>query len=69
MVKVFFSNDDLQNMFVYKPTFNTLELKKTINALELKKDKRTDYVIGWKSKDLFECKLLPWHGALLPNIK
>ena len=30
-------------MFVYRPVFNTLELKT---------DKSTDYVIGWKSKSL-----------------
>ena len=32
-------------MLVYQPTFNTLELKK---------DKGTGYVIGFKSKGLFE---------------
>ena len=37
--------------------------------LELKKDKGTDYNIGWKSKGLFESKLLPLHSACLPNIK
>ena len=42
-------------MFVYQPTFNTLELKK---------DKDTDYVIGWKSKGLFESKLLLLHGVV-----
>ena len=49
-------DDGFQNMFVYQPTFNTLELK-------------TDYVIGRKSKGLPESKLLPLHGAFLPNIK
>ena len=47
-------------MFVYQPIFNMLELRK---------DKDTDYVIGWKSKGLFESKFFPWHGAFLPNIK
>ena len=28
-----------------------------------------DYVTGWKSKDLFESKLLLLHGSFLPNIK
>ena len=37
--------------------------------LELEKDKGTDYVIGWKLKGLFKSKLLPLHGAFLPNIK
>ena len=27
------------------------------------------YVIGWKSKGLFESKLLPLHSAFLPKIK
>ena len=35
----------------------------------LKDDKGTDYVIGWKSKGLFKCKLVPLHGAFLSNIK
>ena len=47
-------------MFVYQPTFNTLELKK---------DKGTDYVIVWKLKGLFKSKLLPLHGAFEANIK
>ena len=58
--KNYFGDDGFQNMFVYQVTFNTLELIK---------DKSTDYVIGWKSKVLFESKLLPLHGAFLPNIK
>ena len=55
-----FCNDDFQKMFVYQPKFNTLELKK---------DKGTHYVIGWKSKILFESKLLSLHGAFSSNIK
>ena len=47
-------------MFVYQLTFNTLKLKK---------DKGTDYVIGSKFKGLFKSKLLPLHGAYIPNIK
>ena len=45
-----------QNMFVYKPTFNTLELQKA---------KRTDYVTGWKSRGLFKSTLLPLHACFL----
>ena len=45
-----FGDDSFQNIFVYQTTFNMLELKK---------DKITDYVIDWKSKGLFECKLFP----------
>ena len=33
--------------FVYQPT---------LDALELKKDKRTDYVLSWKSKQIFNFK-------------
>ena len=47
-------------MFVYQPTFSMLDLKK---------DNTQDYVIGWKSKGFFRSKLLPLHGAVLPNIK
>ena len=47
-------------MFVYQPTFNMLELQK---------DKGTYYVIGWKSKSLFESKLFSLNGAFLSNIK
>ena len=54
-----FSDDGFQKMFFYQPTFNTLELRK---------DKSTDYVIGWKSKDLCKSKLLSLHGTFLPNI-
>ena len=51
--------DDFQNMSFYQPTFNTLELNKV---------KGTGFVIDWKSKVLFESKLLPLHGAFLPNM-
>ena len=54
-----FGDDGFQSMFVYQPTFNTLESKK---------EKGIGYGNGWKSKYLFEFKLLR-HGAFLPNIK
>ena len=57
---MFFGDNVSQNMFVYQPTFNLLELKKY---------KGTDFVIGWKSKCLFESKLLPLRGTFLPNKK
>ena len=41
-------------MFVYQPTFNTLELKK---------DNGTEYVTGSKSKEVYNSKLTPLHGA------
>ena len=40
----FTSNDGLENMFVYQPTFDTLELKK---------GKGTDYVYNSKLKPLY----------------
>ena len=43
----------------YQPTFNMSELNKV---------KGTGFLIDWKSKGLFESKLLPLHGAFLPNI-
>ena len=58
--KILFDDDDFQNIFVYQPTFNTLELKK---------DKSTKHVIGWKSKGLVKSKILPLHDTFLPNIK
>ena len=48
----FKSNDGSQNMFVYQPTFNVLELKI---------DKGTEYVIGPKSKGLYNTKLITWY--------
>ena len=41
--KNFFGDDGSQNMFVYRPTLDTLELKK---------DNGTNYVVSWKSKGL-----------------
>ena len=58
--KNFFGDDDSQNMFVYQPTFIILSLKVS---------KRSEYVVGWKSKDLYKSKLLPLLGVFLPNIK
>ena len=52
--------DGSQNMFVYQPTFNVLDLKN---------DKRTEYIISWKSKRIYDSKLIVLIGALLPNVK
>ena len=43
------SNDRSQNIFVYQPTFNTLELKIGKNA---------EYVIGSKSKRVCNFELI-----------
>ena len=47
-------------MFIYQPTFSVSELKK---------DKGTEYIIGWKSKGVYNSKLIALHGDFLPNIK
>ena len=38
-----------ENMFVYQPTSSVLELKK---------DKSNEYIIGWKSKGVWNSKLI-----------
>ena len=61
LARIYFtSKDGSQNMFVYKSTFNMLELKI---------DKGTDYIISWKSKGLYKSKLIALHGAFLPYVK
>ena len=52
--------DGSQNMFFYQPTFNVLELKN---------DEGTEYIISWKSKGIYDSKLMVLIGALLPNVK
>ena len=47
-------------MFVYKPALDTLELKK---------DKGTDYILTWKPKGVYICKLKPLYTAFLHSIK
>ena len=54
----FASNDGSQNIFVYQPTFNALKIHKG-----------TEYITGWKSKGLYNSKLIASHGAFLPNVK
>ena len=50
----FRSDDRYQNLFVYPPTFNVLDLKIA---------KGTEYVIGWKSKGVYSSKLIAVHVA------
>ena len=60
--KLFFVCDGVfQNMFVYQPTFSMLELKED--------NKGTEYVIDWKSKEVYTSKLTPLLTAFLHNIK
>ena len=56
----FTTNDESQNTFVYQPTLNTLELRK---------DKGTHYILGWKSKGVYNSKLKPLYTAFLHGIK
>ena len=56
----FTSNGRSQNIFVYQPTLDTVELKR---------DKGTDYVLSWKSNGLYNSKLKPLHTASLNSIK
>ena len=51
--KIFFGDDSSQNMFVYQPTLSTPELET---------EKGTDN-IGWKSKGVYNSKLVTLHGA------
>ena len=56
----FRSDDGYQNLFVYQPIFNVLDLKIA---------KGTEYVTGWKSKGVYNSKLIAVHVTFLPNIK
>ena len=47
-------------MFVYQRTFNVLEL--IIG-------KGTKYIIGWKSKGLYNSKPMALHSSFLPNVE
>ena len=58
--KNFFGDDGFQSTLVYKPALDTLELKK---------DKGNDYVLSWKSKEVFTSKLKPLYTAFLHSIK
>ena len=55
----FTSNDGSRNTFVYQPT---------LDMLELRKYKGTDYVLSWKSKGVYSCKLKPLYTAFLDRI-
>ena len=59
MFKYYFGDDGFQNMFVYQPTLNTLELKE---------DKDVD-VVGCKSKVEYNSKVALSTIAFLHNIK
>ena len=54
----FTSNDGSQNTFVYQPTLDALEVTKG-----------TDYVISWKSKEVFNSKLKPLYTVVFNSLK
>ena len=56
----FSSNYGSQNAFAYQPR---------PDILELKKDKGTDYVLSWKSNEIYNSKRQPLYAALSHNIK
>ena len=58
--KNLFGDRCFQNIFVYQPTLNTLELKD---------NKGTNYVIGWKSKGVYTSKFIPLCTASFHSIK
>ena len=59
--KIYFaSSDGSQNMFIYQPM---------LDSLELKKDKDIDYVFSCKSKGVYNSKLKPLITAFLYSIK
>ena len=47
-------------MFVYQPTFNVLELNI---------GKGTKYIIGWRSKGLYNSKPMALYSSFLPNVE
>ena len=56
----FFDNDGFQNMFVYQPTLNILQIKYEMTF---------ENVISWKSKRINTTNLKPLHGAFLPQLR
>ena len=54
----FTSNDGYQNMFIYQPTFDMLELRK---------NKGTENIIGSEWKGVYNSKLIALHGVLRKN--
>ena len=54
------SDDELQNLFVYQPTFGVLEYKR---------EQGTEYFTSWKSKGFYNSKLIAFNDDFLLNIK
>ena len=59
--RIYFVSDDVsQNIFVYQPA---------LDMLELKKDKGTDYVLSLRSKGVYTSKIKPLYNAFLQSRK
>ena len=58
--RIYFTSDDrLKNMFIYQATFNVVKYLNT----------STEYIISWKSKGVYNTKLIPIKNDSLPKIK
>ena len=55
----FTSDDGFQNMFAYQPTFNTIKHK----------NMSTEFLICWKSKGVYNSKVIALNSDFLPNIE
>ena len=55
----FTSDDELQKIFVYQPTYNVIKYLNT----------STECIISWRSKGVYNTKLIPIKNNSLPNIK
>ena len=55
-VKILLVKMLLKNIFVYQPTFNTLDLKE---------ENDSEYLIAWKSKGVYTCNLISLYTAFL----
>ena len=55
----FTSGDGFQNISVYQPTFSIVTFKNT----------GTEYITSWKSKAVYDSKLIELNNNFLSNIK
>ena len=53
------SNEGFPNMFIYQRIFSTVKYKNT----------STEYAISWKSKGVYNPKLIALNSDFLPNLK
>ena len=65
--KTFFDDNGFQNIFSFQNTI--VCFLSNIWYLIVKKNNCTEYVIVWKSKEVYNSKLTPLHGAFIHNIK